>query len=126
MKGVCKKGVSYYELRMVIGGPHTLATNLSSMEDKEGLLAIIHHRETFMVLSTSLEEYTSLRQATDTTNAEAAAFVPKYQKMLHATTVSSVEDAAKIIGIDLTKPDFWRSSLELMTKNIELFLELTI
>ncbi|MBQ9342315.1 MAG: M3 family oligoendopeptidase [Lachnospiraceae bacterium] len=56
---------------------------------------------------------------------EGASFVPKYQKMLLATTVNSVEDTAKTMGIDLTKKDFWRGSLELVKEQVDEFLELT-
>ena len=52
-------------------------------------------------------------------------FVPNYRKMLKATTVSDVEDVAKLIGIDLTSVDFWRSSLDTAAKRIDEFLELT-
>jgi len=56
---------------------------------------------------------------------EGEAFLPKYRALLHATTISSVEDVAQMAGIDLTKPDFWRSSLELAAQSIDEFLELT-
>ena len=56
---------------------------------------------------------------------EGASFVSKYQKMLLATTVNSVEDTAKTMGIDLTKKDFWRGSLDLVKAQIDEFLELT-
>ena len=45
--------------------------------------------------------------------------------MLKATTVSDVEDVAKILDIDLTSKDFWISSLETAKKDIETFLSLT-
>ena len=56
---------------------------------------------------------------------EGAAFVPKYKEMLHATTVNSVEDTAKLVGIDLTNPDFWRQSLQSYVELIDEFIELT-
>ena len=37
----------------------------------------------------------------------------------------SVEDVALLAGIDLTSKDFWRTSLEVIKEDIELFLELT-
>ena len=43
---------------------------------------------------------------------EGESFVPKYNALLKATATCSVEDTAKMAGIDLTKPDFWRSSLQ--------------
>lgn len=43
---------------------------------------------------------------------QGPSFVPKYRAILHATTVTSVEGAAQMAGIDLTTPDFWRQSLK--------------
>lgn len=56
---------------------------------------------------------------------EGSSFVPKYRALLQATTVSSVEDVAKMADIDLTKPDFWKESLALVAESIEEFLKLT-
>lgn len=56
---------------------------------------------------------------------EGKDFVPKYRALLKATTVSTVEDVAKMAGIDLTKPDFWRQSLQSYSDEIDEFLELT-
>lgn len=56
---------------------------------------------------------------------EGEAFVPKYQALLHATPVMSVEDVAKMADIDLTKPDFWRESLEAFAGLVDEFTELT-
>lgn len=56
---------------------------------------------------------------------EGKDFVPKYRALLKATTVSSVEDVAKMADIDLTKPDFWRQSLQSYSDEIDEFLELT-
>lgn len=53
------------------------------------------------------------------------AFVPKYKKMLYNTTISSVEDCAKEMDIDLTQKAFWEKSLELMSNVIDEFLEAT-
>jgi len=53
------------------------------------------------------------------------AFVNIYDDLLAATGQNKVEDVAKLAGIDVTKKDFWKSSLELLKKDIELFLELT-
>lgn len=52
-------------------------------------------------------------------------FVPKYKALLKATTVMSVEDAAKQAGIDLENPDFWRKSLKTVEEMIEQFISLT-
>jgi len=53
---------------------------------------------------------------------EGEAFLPKYRALLHATTVDTVENVAKIAGIDLSQPDFWRASLKMIEDNIDLFL----
>ena len=56
---------------------------------------------------------------------EGEAFLPKYNKFLHATTVMSVEDTAAVVGIDLTSKDFWRESLKSFAETIDEFVELT-
>lgn len=56
---------------------------------------------------------------------EGASFVEKYKVMLKATTISSVEECAKTIGIDLTKKSFWEKSLASFTEIIDTFLEAT-
>lgn len=55
---------------------------------------------------------------------EGEAFLPKYNKFLHATTVMSVEDTAAVVGIDLTSKDFWRESLNSFADMIDEFVEL--
>ena len=37
-------------------------------------------------------------------------FVEKYQELLRATTVSSVEDTAKVVGVDVSTPEFWKKA----------------
>jgi len=56
--------------------------------------------------------------------AEGKDFVKKYKELLHATPVMSVEDTAKIAGIDLTSKEFWRMSLASYKARIEEFKEL--
>ncbi|MBS4455921.1 M3 family oligoendopeptidase [Tuanshanicoccus lijuaniae] len=56
---------------------------------------------------------------------EPEGFVEKYQAMLRATTVSSVEDTAKQMGIDVTKKEFWATALAEYAKEIDAFIELT-
>ena len=55
---------------------------------------------------------------------EGAAFVPKYKKLLYTTTIASAEDTAKVAGIDLTDKDFWRSALQTVAEQIDLFCQL--
>jgi pepF/M3 family oligoendopeptidase len=55
---------------------------------------------------------------------EGEAFLPKYRALLHATTVSDVEDAAKIAGIDLTDPEFFRRALQTISDQIDEFKKL--
>ena len=55
---------------------------------------------------------------------EGADFVPKYRKLLHTTTVATAEDTAKVAGIDLTSRDFWRSALQTIADQIDLFCRL--
>lgn len=55
---------------------------------------------------------------------EGADFVPKYKALLHATSVTSVEETGKMADIDITKPDFWRDSLSSFEKMIKELLEI--
>lgn len=52
-------------------------------------------------------------------------FVPKYRELLKATTISSVEDVAKMVDIDLCDENFWIHCLEACGKRIDEFLTLT-
>ena len=55
---------------------------------------------------------------------EGDSFVPKYNKMLASTGCHSIEDVAATMGIDVTNPDFWRSSLKLIEAEVEEFCRL--
>lgn len=57
-------------------------------------------------------------------NEQGAEFVPVYRKLLHTTPIASVEDAALVAGIDLTRKDFWENSLKSYEKLVEKFCEL--
>ena len=50
-----------------------------------------------------------------------ASFVPMYKKLLYTTPIASVEDAALVAGIDLTKKDFWERSLASYEKDVDEF-----
>lgn len=52
---------------------------------------------------------------------QGESFVPLYKKLLHTTPVATVEDTAKVAGIDLTKKEFWAKSLESYKKNVDEF-----
>ena len=55
---------------------------------------------------------------------EGADFVPKYKKLLNTTTVAKAEDVAKVAGIDLTDPEFWRGALQTVADQIDLVCDL--
>ena len=55
---------------------------------------------------------------------EGESFVPKYNKMLASTGCHSIEDVAATMGIDVTNPDFWRSSLKLIEAEVCEFCKL--
>ena len=55
---------------------------------------------------------------------EGKPFVETYKQMLRATGTNSVEDAAKVCGIDLTDVNFWRKGLASMAEEIDEFCEL--
>jgi oligoendopeptidase F len=52
-------------------------------------------------------------------------FLPKYRALLNATTVDTVENVAGIAGIDLTNPEFWRTSLQTIADQIDMFIKET-
>ena len=51
-------------------------------------------------------------------------FLPRYREMLRTTGVHSVEECGEMMGIDLTKKDFWESSLKMIADEIDEFCEL--
>ena len=55
---------------------------------------------------------------------EGAAFVPKYKKLLYTTPIATAEDTAKVADIDLTDKAFWRSALQTIADQIDLFCRL--
>ena len=55
---------------------------------------------------------------------EGKPFVDTYKQMLRATGTSTVEDAAKVCGIDLTDVHFWRAGLASISEQIDEFCEL--
>ena len=56
---------------------------------------------------------------------EGDAFVPKYKDLLYTTTIATAEDTAKVADIDLTDKNFWRSALQTIADQVELFCRLT-
>ena len=55
---------------------------------------------------------------------EGKPFVDTYKQMLRATGTNTVEDAAKVCGIDLTDVNFWRAGLASISNQIDEFCEL--
>ena len=55
---------------------------------------------------------------------EGKPFVDTYKQMLRATGTNTVEDAAKVCGIDLTDVNFWRAGLASISEQIDEFCEL--
>lgn len=51
-------------------------------------------------------------------------FVADYDRMLSVTGKLNIADVAKVMNIDIRKVDFWRSSIELIKKDIERFVSL--
>jgi len=57
---------------------------------------------------------------------EGLAFENKYAALLRDTGSMTVEDLAqKHLGVDLTKPEFWQSAVDMAVSDARLFLELT-
>lgn len=55
---------------------------------------------------------------------EGKPFVDTYKQMLRATGTNTVEDAAKVCGIDLTDVNFWRAGLASIAEQIDEFCTL--
>lgn len=55
---------------------------------------------------------------------QGKSFVPKYKEMLRATTVMDAEDAAAIVGADLTDKSFWLRGLKSYEEEIDEFAAL--
>lgn len=53
------------------------------------------------------------------------AFVAKYDTLLNATGKELIADVAMRMNVDVHNPDFFRSSLALIEKDIEKFIELS-
>ncbi len=56
--------------------------------------------------------------------SEGESFVPKYKKLLYTTPIATAEDTAKVADIDLTDKNFWRSALQTIADQIDLFCKL--
>ena len=56
---------------------------------------------------------------------QSEGFVEKYQELLRATTVTSAEDTAKVLGVDVEDSAFWKKALAQVADNIEQFIALT-
>lgn len=56
--------------------------------------------------------------------AEGKPFVDTYKKLLRATGTSTVENAAKIAGVDLTEKSFWEAGLRSLADQIDEFCTL--
>ncbi|MFP4457832.1 MAG: M3 family oligoendopeptidase [Clostridia bacterium] len=52
-------------------------------------------------------------------------FIPKYDQLLSVTGKMTIEDAASTVGVDVTSIDFWRSSLEMIAKDVDKFIDLS-
>jgi oligoendopeptidase F len=52
-------------------------------------------------------------------------FLPRYESLLRETGSGTAEEVARrALGIDLTTPDFWNASIDLIERDLELFLPL--
>ncbi|MEG1256169.1 M3 family oligoendopeptidase [Clostridium sp.] len=53
-----------------------------------------------------------------------SSFTEDYKNLLSVTGKNTLSDVAKIMNIDITSVDFWRSSLKMIEEDIEIFLSL--
>lgn len=56
---------------------------------------------------------------------EGDSFIEKYKTLLKVTGKMKIADVTQLVGIDITRPAFWEGSLDLIEKEVDLFLELT-
>lgn len=56
---------------------------------------------------------------------EGEEFIPKYRSMLHATTVMSVENCARMADVNIEDPSFWKTSLHAFEKLVDEYISLT-
>ena len=56
---------------------------------------------------------------------DGSTFVPRYQALLKATSVMSVEDTARVADIDLCDESFWLRSLDSFRADVDAFESLT-
>ena len=55
---------------------------------------------------------------------EGEAFVPVYCNLLSRFGSDTIENVTASVGIDVTTPDFWRSAVESILKEVRRFVEL--
>lgn len=55
---------------------------------------------------------------------EGERFVPRYRELLRATAQEQAAPLAARFGIDITQPDFWRSSLAIVAEQVRRYEEL--
>jgi oligoendopeptidase F len=55
---------------------------------------------------------------------EGASFVPRYQELLRSTNMDYAAPLAARFGIDITKPEFWRGSLQIIGEQARRFAAL--
>ena len=51
-------------------------------------------------------------------------FLPRYREMLRTTGIHSIEACGEMMGVDLTKKDFWEASLKMIAEEIDEFCKL--
>jgi len=57
--------------------------------------------------------------------AEGPAFLPRYESLLRETGAGSAEQVAhNTLGIDLTTPDFWNASIDLIEQDLDRYIPL--
>ena len=56
---------------------------------------------------------------------EPDGFVERYESLLSATGISDAAGLAGRFGIDITRPAFWESSLQLIVEDVDQFVELS-
>ena len=94
-------------------------------EDIENILRLDAERRTLISETETLKaDQNKTNKLIPQYKKEGKDFLEKYNRMLKETPVHSVEDAAKICDIDLTKKEFWLMSLHSYDEAISEFKRL--
>ena len=87
-----------------------------------GAIFLFGGEETYR--SIAVENLQGVTIITDEDLEKKEAFIPIYKKLLASTGKMNIADVCASVGIDVRDVNFWRSSLEMVKEDIDLFIKL--